>query len=589
MGSRYFLAGVALIGLLFPIISPALASDGGLTNVMFYKTPTVNGVISAGEYPPPINLTSNVKAYMMYDSSFFYVAVSVTDATDNGKNDNFTMYVDPYYLRSTALRVSHWMISVRRDGGVLFYRGVGGWHLDPNGVPACITVKMTPSTNSWVVEMKIDLSASIFDIPPGTNRTLGMLLRVNDGNTLLFERPSGADRDVPSTWGTVLSTSLWAPVDLAVVGVTYSPREVIVGRTTRITIVFRNAGPAPISNIRVNLTVNGVSLGGRDYLAKIEANKTGSVSFDWIAGDGTFDFVATVGLIDGLFELNPSNNEGGLTLTPDTLSLSIQAPDGVSITVGGQTRESTGSLIVFLLPWGNVTVSAAGSVEFPGTRLVFKEWRPIGSTTPSITYNLTGPTTLEATYDNYFQCYFNFKDKANRVLQGVSFRLRFPNSTTQNFTGPSHVWMPAGVSSLTGAYVGGLNVLESSQTMTVESPLDLTCYLNLRDVTLRVADIFGLPVGGAALSVTFLNGTTYSLDTPGDGIVTIAKVPLGKLNATVQFLSFTTQAQIDASVAQEEWRVTVVLSYAVIGVLAGVPLLFILVIGALILRSRLKL
>ena len=131
--------------------------------------------------------------------------------------------------------------------------------------------------------------------------------------------------------------------------------------------------------------------------------------------------------------------------------------------------------------------------------------------------------------------------------------------------------------------------MESSQTMTVESPMDLTYYLNLRDVTLRVADIFGLPVGGAALSVTFLNGTTYSLDTPGDGIVTIAKVPLGKLNATVQFLSFTTQAQIDASVAQEEWRVTVVLSYAVIGVLAGVPLLFILVIGALILRSRLKL
>jgi len=590
MVSARALVALVLIGLLAPLAGLTSASPDEAVNVKYYGTPSLNGAITEGEYPPAVFMTSNVKVYMSYDATFLYIAISVTDATADGVNDMFQLYMDPYYAKGPFPRTTDSMIQIARDGSRKYCWYSAGWTDAPGGWPTYIDARVMYTANSWVTEMKIPLNSPVLDIPAGMNRTLGYLLMVYDKTTLLFKSPAEADTIVPATWGMMFSTSWWGPIDMAAVGISYDAHEVIVGRNVTLTVVFRNAGPSPMSNIQVELTVNGAPLGTKQFLGTVGPGQTGSLTFRWPAGEGAFRFIATVSIVGGAYERDTRNNVAEITLTPSLLSLSVVAPAGVSVTVSGRTVESPGYAVSFELPWGPVSVSVPRIVDFPGVRLMFKRWTPTGVTSPSTSYNLTSSSTLTAQYESYFLCHFAFKDKANRELRGPTFKLRFPNGTTQEFVAPSYVWMPTGISRLVGVFVGNVNVLEANQTVVIESPLELTYYVNLRDIRLRVADIFGLPVSGAALSVTFLNGTTISTTTPSDGIVTITMVPQGRLNVTASFLSFDTQVQIDASGAPSlaEWRVTLTLSYAVLAVLVGIPAAVIVVVAAVLIRTKLK-
>jgi hypothetical protein len=582
---RRKIAFLALISAILPLSILASATATEVVDVKYFKTPVLNGVISTGEYPAEVYINPTVKVYMSHDGSALFLAISVLDATNDQQQDNFSLYMKPY--ASQNLMTTDWMIEVNRLGEMGFYWYSGGWKLKPT-FPSSIRVVVTPGTSSWVAELKIPFSSSYLDISPGQNRTLGFFLKIFDDNTSLLVKPDDGNLLDPTTWGTMISSSLWGQVDLAAGGITYSPNNIIAGQNAKIYVTFRNAGPSPVSNVQVDLTINGGPIPSKVFAGSLMPGDTGSVEFDWVAGDGSFDFVAQVSLVGGIYEADVANNVAEKTIATGLLTLSVVAPAGVMITVGTQTVESAGIAMAFTLPWGPVGISASAVSEIPGTRLVFKQWRPTGATNRTITYNMTEGTNLEAVYESYYLCTFTFKDKANRELNGITYRLRFPNSTTQSFTTPGTVWMPVGVSRLTGAYVGGLNLLEVNQTVTIEAPLDLTYFLNLRDVTLKVVDVFGLPVQGALLSYTFLNGTTISTTTPSDGIVIVSKVPLSKLNTTASFLGFSSSSTVDATVPQPEYHITLTISFPVLAVLVGVPLVIIVVVAFILIRSRFK-
>jgi len=583
MLSKRNIAFLALIGALLPMSILASATTAEVIDAKYFKSAVLNGAIAVGEYPVAVYTTSAVKVYASHDGSALFLAVSVLDATDNQQQDRFQLYVKPY--ASQNLMTTDWMIEVTRTNGLNFYWYSGGWKLKTQ---SAIRWLVTSGTSSWVAELKIPFGASFLDITAGQNRTLGYLLQVYDANTPLWVRPETGSPQDPTTWGTMISSSLWGPVDLALVGITYTPYNIITGQNTKIIVTFGNAGPSPISNVQVDLTINGAPIPSKVFVGTLLPGGTGSVAFDWVAGDGSFTFVAEVSLVEGVYEAATTNNVAEETISTGRLTLSVIAPAGVMITVGTQTVESAGIPMSFALPWGLIRISAAAVSETPGSRLLFKQWKPTGATNRTITYNLTATTTLEAAYDPYYLCTFTFKDKANRELRGMTYRLRFPNSTIGSFVTPGTVWMPVGVSRLVGAYVGGINLLEINQTVTVEAPLDLTFFLNLRDVTLKVVDVFGLPVQGAALSYTFVNGTTVSTTTPSDGIVVVPRVPLSRLNATASFLSFSSLSLVDANVPQAEYRITLTISYPVLAVLVGVPLVIIVIVAFILIRSRFK-
>jgi len=586
MISRSVLGGLLLLGLLACLARPIAGDAGDVVNVRYFRGPVFNGAVAESEYPPAVLVSTSTKIYMSYDDNYFYVAATITDATDNGANDKFQMYIAPY-ARGTTPKITDSMIEVRRDCNGVFYSYYGGWVPSPGGWPSSIAALVVPGTNSWSLELRIRLNSSVIDLPPGMNRTLGYMINVKDGNALLFEAPTGANPVDTSTWGTLMSTSWWGAVDLELVGITYTP-PLIVGRQTAITVVFRNVGRSPLSNVQVDLTINGVSVAPEQFSGTLRNRETGTVQFNWVAGDGSFRFVATVSIVGGLYEKNSANNVADKTLTPDWLTLSLLAPAGVSVTAGESTQESSGVEMPFSLPWGPVQITVSDVLEVPGIRLVFKQWNPSVGATSSISYNLTSSVSLEAVYDIFYLCSFNFKDKSNRALQNLAFSLRFPNSTTRQLTGPTSVWMPVGTVNLVGVYVGGLNVLQANQSIIVQAPLELTYYVNVRDVAIRVVDIFGLPVAGVTMTVSFFNGTSVSFTTPSDGIITITRVPLGLLNATAEFLSFSSKIQVDASITHDFWSLTLPLSIPVLGVLVGVPAIILIIVIALIIMSKLR-
>ena len=588
MNSRPVLACLLMLGLLGFLARPIAGDAGDIVNVRYFGAAVFNGAVAESEYPPAVLFSTSTRIYMSYDDTYFYIAAAITDGTDNGANDKLQMYIAPYELGTTP-RLTDSMIEVRRDGSSVFYSYYGAWVADPEGWPSSIDVMVISGTNSWSMELRARLSSSVIDIPAGMNRTLGYMIEVQDGAAVLplFEAPTGADPVDTSTWGMLMSTSWWGAVDLELVGITYTP-PLIVGRQTAITVVFRNVGPSPLSNVQVDLTVNGVSMAPEQFSGTLRTGETGTVQFDWVAGDGDFTFVATVSIVGGIYERNSANNMADKTLTPEWLTLSVLAPAGISVTAGESTQESSGLEIPFTLPWGPVQITVSNVLEVPGIRLVFKQWNPSVGTTSSISYNLTSSVSLEAVYDVFYLCSFNFKDKANRALQNLAFNLRFPNGTSRQFTAPTSVWMPVGTVNLVGAYVGGLNVLQANQSIIVQTPLELTYYVNVRDVTIKVVDILGLPVAGVTMTASFFNGTSVAFTTPSDGIITITRVPLGLLNATAEFLSFSFKIQVDASVAHDFWSLTLPLSIPVLGVLVGVPAIILIIVIALIIRSKLR-
>jgi hypothetical protein len=120
------------------------------------------------------------------------------------------------------------------------------------------------------------------------------------------------------------------------------------------------------------------------------------------------------------------------------------------------------------------------------------------------------------------------------------------------------------------------------------APLNVTLDTRVYAASLRVLDLLGLPVSGAQVSMTLVNGTTLTGTTGGDGSFAVSMVPLGAFTAKVTNMGVSTQVVGDASsslpVAQGRILLSLVSLSVIISVVAGAG-----VTGVFLLRRKRRL
>ena len=94
-----------------------------------------------------------------------------------------------------------------------------------------------------------------------------------------------------------------------------------------------------------------------------------------------------------------------------------------------------------------------------------------------------------------------------------------------------------------------VDVKPLNEVVSVGAPQNVTIAARIYDTTLKVSDYLGIPISGASATIQLANGTSITKTTGADGTISMALVPLGRLNATVSYLG-ASQA-INADVATQ--------------------------------------
>ena len=149
-----------------------------------------------------------------------------------------------------------------------------------------------------------------------------------------------------------------------------------------------------------------------------------------------------------------------------------------------------------------------------------------------------------------------------------TFNLWLDNGTT--FTVSSVTWEGVDVKPL------------SLSTYDVSSPQNVTIDSRIYSASMKVTDVFGLPVQGADVAAKLVNGTTATRTTNSSGLASFGLIPIGTYQATISYLGVSASTSADASIRSE--AVTTV--YLSIPVLGAVSIVAALAVGALLIRRR---
>ncbi len=168
-------------------------------------------------------------------------------------------------------------------------------------------------------------------------------------------------------------------------------------------------------------------------------------------------------------------------------------------------------------------------------------------TTVAVTFNQ--PHILVFSAVAQYQVAFQFFDSLGRnTIEPSTVELGIGNSTV-DVQGPS-VWLANGTSfsvvnvTWEGAGVGPT---PPPSFQVKEAPLNVTLDTKVYGASLKVVDLFGLPVSGAQVSMSLANGTTVTGTTKGDGTFSVAMIPLGTFSAKVSSLGMSAHIAGDAA------------------------------------------
>jgi hypothetical protein len=205
-------------------------------------------------------------------------------------------------------------------------------------------------------------------------------------------------------------------------------------------------------------------------------------------------------------------------------------------------------------------------------------------TTPSIA--MTTPHDLK--FNSATQYYVNLvftdaKGASTVVPSSVQLDVRGVGTiTVQN----GSQWFDAGSSlSIVGVLWHGSDVsIPGVNTYVVNGPTTVTSATRVYSATVKVVDLFGLPISGAIAQITFENGTVSQTQSGSDGVIRLGLLPRGGFHATVSNLGVSSVLDGDASV-QDQFQVQLPLSLPLIAVVVVVVVLVIAGI-VLLLRAR---
>jgi len=111
-------------------------------------------------------------------------------------------------------------------------------------------------------------------------------------------------------------------------------------------------------------------------------------------------------------------------------------------------------------------------------------------------------------------------------------------------------------------------VMVNDSTFSVNQPSDLSFRLGVYPQTIKVTDAYNLPLQGAIVNVTTLNGIIISLTTDSRGIAQF-RVPVGLFSADVGYLGASIQIVSDSE-GSHAYNVSFMLSYPLLATIVTV-------------------
>ena len=264
-------------------------------------------------------------------------------------------------------------------------------------------------------------------------------------------------------------------------------------------------------------------------------------------------------------------------LSPDCPSAGCTASFDVTIQSGSNLPGGTyvdGSYypqpVTFSWPGGSVhNITAMAGVKQAQVQTRFSSWTGVATSTSRtviLTVNESG--RLTAQYLKLYLVTLHFTDKAGDTIIPQSVTLAGP-SGKEAIGGNMSAWVLPKVSYTLNSveWMDWNVVMSNDSTFGVVQQASLSFTLGVYPQTVKVTDAYGLPLQGAAVSVTTLNGKTISLATDSGGLATF-RVPVGLFSATVSYMGANDQVT-SASEGSHAFTVSFILSYPLVATIAA--------------------
>jgi hypothetical protein len=279
------------------------------------------------------------------------------------------------------------------------------------------------------------------------------------------------------------------------------------------------------------------------------------------------------------------------TITIDSVtqySLTLSPGQGVSLSLASPTLDSfydSGTTLTATTPytWDVVNnVVRQNLVSFTLDSLVTNVTRAdSGSfTTPAIVFN--GPQALKFNAATQALVALQFTNSAGtNTIVPTLVQIQYGDSPITSVPS-SGVWLDYGTKfQLSDVQWEGADVKPASQTFyTVNAPANETVEARVYSGSIAVTDYLGLPISGARVSVTLVNGTIITTTTSNKGTVALPEIPIGNYTASISYLGTTTTIGGNAALAGTA-HAKILASYPTF-VLAVLAVAFVIIIAAVL-------
>jgi hypothetical protein len=246
-----------------------------------------------------------------------------------------------------------------------------------------------------------------------------------------------------------------------------------------------------------------------------------------------------------------------------TITIQSDAVSPVPIYVDGLVYMTPSS---FAWPVGSnhTLVLGALSVNTSTGKSSFVGWTGgITSPSQSLTVQVGADMSLLASYKDQYLVSLAFADAEGRSVSPQSVSIS--GSAGAFGLTDSSLWLYSGTYQIIHAEWMGMNVgstQDAPVTFAVTNSKTIVVPLPIYDESIKVTDVYGLPISGANVTLTVGN-KIQELLTDNTGLAVFRQVPLGYLNGTIKYLAFSGDIRVSTPGEHTE-HVIVTLSYPVL-------------------------
>jgi hypothetical protein len=257
---------------------------------------------------------------------------------------------------------------------------------------------------------------------------------------------------------------------------------------------------------------------------------------------------------------------GGSPNASVTIQTNTNLPSGVW--VDGSYYPSP---VTFTWQEGSVhNITAALGVARSSVRTTFSGWSGLSNSRAStIMLSVNGSGVLSALYSTSYLVSLSFSDATRAPIVPQSVSLSGPMGV--QVLGPNlTAWVEPGVQYriASATWMNWNIVMSNDSTFEVVQPAQLSFTTQVYQETIKVDDAYGLPLQGAMVNVTSVDGTSSTAITNSQGVAQF-KVPVGVFSAAVSYLGVTDQV-VAGSPGSHAFTVTFLLSYPLLATVVAV-------------------